>query len=364
VKAFLITTLLFVGYLAAVPSGQALAAPSSRASSSSTTSFVSPRCDRKPDDTRMLQRAINAAAAANAVVLLPSDTTCVVTSTLHLPSNTYITGGGFGSVLKFSSGGPFLSTSSTGESNITLADFTATGDGSGLPSGLGHDNSPGVVLNSATHITINGLQVSYDTGVGISLLSDQDVLVENSSVNHSGRDGITSFETGSQQVENETITRNTIADVGDDGIAVDLPQKSSVPVCHCLATNITITDNVIEGWPKNPNGLQLGRGIALNGVGGPDANTVAGNFIANTYSAGLMLSGCTLDWCGSTTTLPDTQITAADNWIVNAGQDYKGSIEGQENQPAYGIYLFNLKSPVNITGNAVANAYRGKVKIG
>ncbi len=312
----------------------------------------------------MLQRAINAAAVANEGVQLPSDTTCVVTSTLHIPSNTYITGGGFGSVLKFSSGGPFLSTSSTGESNITLADFTATGDGSGLPSGLGHDNSPGVELNSATHITINGIQVSYDTGVGISLLSDQDVLVENSSVNHSGRDGITSFETGSQQVENETVTHNTISDVGDDAIAVDLPQKSSVPSCHCLATNITITDNNIDGWPKNPNGLQLGRGIALNGVGGPDMNTVTGNYISNTYSAGLMLSGCTLDWCGSTTTLPDTQIIATDNWIVNAGQDYKGSIEDQENQPAYGIYIFNLKSPVNITGNAIANAYFGKVKVG
>ena len=239
-KAFLIITLLLVGYLAAVPGGQAVAAPFWSASPSS---FVSPQCDRKPDDTRMLQRAINAAAVVNEGVQLPSDTTCVVTSTLHIPSNTYIIGGGFGSVLKFSSGGPFLSTSSTGESNITLADFTATGDGSGLPSGLGHDNSPGVELNSATHITINGIQVSYDTGVGISLLSDQDVLVANSSVNHSGRDGITSFETGSQQVDNETITQNTISDVGDDGIAVDLPQKSSVPACHCLATNITITDN-------------------------------------------------------------------------------------------------------------------------
>jgi hypothetical protein len=360
-KAFLIITLLLVGYVAAVPSGQAVAAPFW---SASPTSFVSPQCDRKPDDTRMLQRAINAAAVANEGVQLPSDTTCVVTSTLHIPSNSYIIGGGFGSVLKFSSGGPFLSTSSTGESNITLADFTATGDGSGLPSGLGHDNSPGVELNSATHITIIGIQVSYDTGVGISLLSDQDVLVENSSVNHSGRDGITSFETGTQQVDNETITQNIISDVGDDGIAVDLPQKSSVPACHCLATNITITDNRIDGWPKNPNGLQLGRGIALNGVGGPDTNTVTGNYISNTYSAGLMLSGCTLDWCGSTTALPDTQIIATDNWIVNAGQDYKGSIEGQENQPAYGIYVFNLKSPVNITGNAIANAYFGKVKVG
>jgi hypothetical protein len=208
-----------------------------------------------------------------------------------------------------------------------------------------------------TGFTINGIQVRYAPGVSISYLASQNGLIENNHVNRSGRDGITGFATSGLNLAHVTITNNTIIGVGDDAIAVDLPQSGTPP--SALPTDITISDNTIAGWPNNPNGKQLGRGIALNGVNGA---SVTGNTITNTYSAGLEVSGCTARWCGGTfAKWPATNITATGNTITNAGQNYAGSTEGQNSQPTYGVYVYNSAVPVTISGNTITNSLSGPV---
>jgi hypothetical protein len=355
-------------------------APSGADTATTPTTWIGPvvtpgqygaACNGSTDDTTAMQNAINAATAAGEPLQLPANSMCVISSMLKMPSGTRIEGAGFGSILKFTwfdasgsaSGGAHYLTNAdgSGDSNYTLTNFTVAGGGTGLPSGLNaeHPNrlASAVQLHNVTGFTINGIQVRDAPGVSISYLASQHGLIESNHVNHSGRDGITGFATSGLNLAHVTVTNNTISDVGDDAIAVDLPQSGTPP--RVLPTDITISDNTITGWPNNPNGKQLGRGIALNGVNGA---SVTGNTIKNSYSAGLEVSGCTAKWCGGTfAKWPATNITATGNTITNAGQNYAGSTEGQNSQPTYGVYVYNSAAPVTINGNTITNSLSGPV---
>jgi len=345
--------------------------PTRSALATTTPGQYGAACNGSTDDTAAMQNAINAAAAASEPLQLPASSTCVISSMLKMPSGTTIEGHGFGSILKFTwfdasgsaSGGAHYLTNAdgSGDSNYTLTNFTVEGGGTGLPSGLNaeHPNrlTSAVQLHNVTGFTINGIQVKDAPGVSISYLASQNGLIENNDVNHSGRDGITGFASSGLNLAHVTVTNNTISDVGDDAIAVDLPQSGTPP--RVLPTDFTISDNTISGWPSNPNGKQLGRGIALNGVNGA---SVTDNLITNTYSAGLEVSGCNSKWCGGTyARWPVTNVTATGNTIMNAGQNYAGSIEGQGGQPTYGVYVYNAVAPVTISGNTITNSLSGPV---
>ena len=227
-------------------------APSGADTATTPTTWIGPvvtpgqygaACNGSTDDTTAMQNAINAAAAAGEPLQLPANSMCVISSMLKMPSGTRIEGAGFGSILKFTwfdasgsaSGGAHYLTNAdgSGDSNYTLTNFTVAGGGTGLPSGLNaeHPNrlASAVQLHNVTGFTINGIQVRDAPGVSISYLASQNGLIESNHVNHSGRDGITGFATSGLNLAHVTVTNNTISDVGDDAIAVDLPQSGTPP---------------------------------------------------------------------------------------------------------------------------------------
>jgi hypothetical protein len=78
-----------------------------------------------------------------------------------------------------------------------------------------------------------------------------------------------------------------------------------------------------------------------------------------------MVSGCTVGWCGGGYAKhPSTNVVAQNNIIENAGQGFPLSKNGQGSQPTYGIYVYNTKAPVTITGNTITTPLSGPVKIG
>ncbi len=328
------------------------------------------------NDTTAMQDAINAAAATHQVLWLPEQTTYLISGLLTVPSNTTIEGAGVSSVLDFtwtstSVAAHYLANADPngGDSNITLMNFTVRGSGSGQPAGT--DTQNGGKLISAVNFelandwTIEHLQIEDSPGPSITYHGGSDISLEYNYCHNSGRDGISGYwdQGGSiTNLSNVMIADNLISDVGDDAIAVLGAANNLRNPNGPLPTNITIENNSIVGWSSNVNGQMLGRGINVSVVG-PDV-TVTHNFVENTYSAGLLISGCTPTWCPSGyKDWQTTGVSATDNTIVNAGQLFQGSTEGQRNQPSYGIDVYNSAAPITVTGNTITNAYLGNVKV-
>lgn len=328
------------------------------------------------DDTTAVQDAINAAAAAGEVVWLPAQSTYVISGRLTVPSNTTIEGAGVSSVLRFTwtsgaRGAHYIENAdpSGGDTNITLSNFTLLGSGSGEPAGTNAQNGGNLVsavnVELATHWTIAHLQIEDSPGPSITYHGGSDITIEYNDCHNGGRDGITGYWDQGPSITNLSdvvIADNQISEVGDDAIAVLGAANNLRNPSGPLPSDITIEDNRIVGWPSNVNGSMLGRGINVSVVG-PNV-TVTDNYIENTYSAGLMISGCTSKWCPSGyKNWQTTGVSATDNTIVNAGQLYAGSTEGQHNQPGYGIYVANSAAPITVTGNTITNAALGNVEV-
>ena len=327
-------------------------------------------------DTTAVQDAINAAAAAGEVVWLPAQSTYVISGRLTVPSNTTIEGAGVSSVLRFTWtsgawGAHYIENAdpSGGDTNITLSNFTLLGSGSGEPAGTNAQNGGNLVsavnVELATHWTIAHLQIEDSPGPSITYHGGSDITIEYNDCHNGGRDGITGYWDQGPSITNLSdvvIADNQISEVGDDAIAVLGAANNLRNPSGPLPSDITIEDNRIVGWPSNVNGSMLGRGINVSVVG-PNV-TVTDNYIENTYSAGLMISGCTSKWCPSGyKNWQTTGVSATDNTIVNAGQLYAGSTEGQHNQPGYGIYVANSAAPITVTGNTITNAALGNVEV-
>jgi hypothetical protein len=329
----------------------------------------------KHNDTAAVQAAINA-AAGRGVVLLLAHRTYLCTKSLTIPSNSTIRGANTTAVLSFnwvdalgpaSGGAGYIRTdSSKPNSNITLTHFTVQGYGNGQPSGpnaLYPDRlTPGVNLYSVNGSTITYLHVQDVPGISIEYHGSQHGTIAHNYVHNSGRDGITGFW-GPPNLDNIKVDHNYIADVGDDAIALNGAPTTPLIATTALPYNLTVSENIIQGWPKNVNGRILGRGILLDTVA---ETTVADNSINNTFSSGIAIVGSqgptTAADKNPVTNAPwlSTGVTVENNRITNAGQLDIGStisfIVG--NQPTDGIYINGAENAI-IKGNAVTNP-RGK----
>lgn len=331
------------------------------------------RGNGKHNDTAALQRAIDA-AAGRAIVLLPRGRVYLCRATLLLPSNTILEGSGTSSILKFtwfsasgarSGNGRYIGNMNFGDSNIFLSDFLIHGAGSGLPSGPSSLYPTGLAsavnLRNISHFSITHLEVEDTPGISIAYFGSQNGVIEYNHVHNSGRDGITGFW-DSRNLSNITVAHNDIAEVGDDGIAIN-----GLPIAHtpvndsALPTDIHITNNIVVGWRDNPNGKALGRGIALNGV----TNVIVkNNSIANTYSAGIFLIGCNNAFCptsagvidpGTGTPWTSEGVQILDNKIANAGRLSLHSTLGVPEPPTSGIYISTSGNSI-VSGNVITDS--------
>lgn len=321
------------------------------------------------DDFSAVQAAITAAAASGKTAWLSAGKTYLCGKQVALPSNTVLRGGGPSSALKFtwfdasqSSSGKDAYVRSknqqSGESNITIANFTIIGGGSGNPSGLNADNPNGLVpavqMNLVDGFSITNMQIMQSPGISITYRAATNGNITGNYVHDSGRDGITGFWSPLRNLTNIKVSNNYITRVGDDGIAINGLENFVNNVA--LPSDIVISNNTIEGWESPPNNKLLGRGIAVIGA---KNLTVTKNSVINTTGAGIMLVACSNTFCKPGSVNPATGqpwqssgLTVTDNTITNAGR-IPGSSPGVGIRG--GIYV-NATTASSITGNIIVNA--------
>ena len=123
-----------------------------------------------------------------------------------------------------------------------------------------------------------------------------------------------------------------------------------------IPSDIVITGNVIVGWPENPNGLVLGRGI---GVFGAERIRIVDNRITRTRSSGILVAGSpNPESIDPQTGQPwrSADVLIAGNTVVDAGQNTVGSAAFVRDPHPEGI-LVTDSDRVEIRGNAVTNSY-------
>ena len=293
------------------------------------------RGDGETDDTAALQQAIDSAASLGAPVELARDRTYVVSRALLLDDGSHLTGSGPSSRLLFTwrynddvHDGFYVGNRDQdgGNQDITLTDFAIVGDASGLPAGLNElhrePRVPAIRLRLVDRFRVSGLDIGYAPGISLIHQGSSNGAIVDNRIHHSGRDGINGTW-HRRNMRDILVQDNEITKVGDDAIAVigspgDLPNRDALP--H----DILIKDNTIRGWPRNPNGLLLGRGITIM------ASTrvgVVGNVVDRTHSAGILVAPSTRPFSYD----PDTgrpwrssHVSIVDNVIRDAGRNYDG----------------------------------------
>lgn len=285
------------------------------------------------DDTSALQEAID--KADGKLVQLSANANYLCTRSLLLPSHTTLEGPRSASIT-FSwthkgadSGGGFYignADQAGGNSDIIISGFSIVGAGSGLPSGPQSVNAsrnvPMVRLRSVSSFVVANLDISLAPGISILYQGCTHGRVINNYVHDSGRDGIT----GTWRHRNLTdilIAGNTIARVGDDGIAVVGTPHGSLNRA-ALPNDIRIIHNSITGWRRNPNGLLLGRGIALLAVRNVQ---VVDNTIANSASYGILIRGSVQKGSVNPRGQPwiSQRVTLVGNTVLNSARNWEGS---------------------------------------
>ncbi len=288
------------------------------------------------DDTAAVQRTLDAAARQDARVELRAGATYLCSRSVQLPSGAYLFGHGTSSVLRFtwtqntaSGDGYYLGNAeqTSGDHDITLDDFAIRGAGSGLPSGPNAIASapwvPGIRLRLVHRFAITRLDVSHVAGISVLYQGSDEGLLANNHVHDSGRDGIT----GTWHLRNMThvlVRDNLIERIGDDGVAlVGAPGQTANT--RAQPHDLVVQHNRIRGWDRNPNGLQIGRGIALLSV---RRTWVTGNTVQRTHSYGILLAGSTRAF----STDPRTgrpwrsgDVLVEGNRILGAGANRSGS---------------------------------------
>ena len=250
------------------------------------------------DDGPALQAALE--AADGRAVELAGGATYLSRHALRIPSHTTLRGPRT-ATLKFTwttatetgTGGPFYLGNADplrGNVDIVLQGFSIRGAGDGLPAGPSVDeepwNLPAIRLRLVNSFTLLDLDIGYAPGISVLYQGSVHGMIARNHVHHSGRDGITGtwFE---ENLADITVSDNLIEQVGDDGIAV-AGTTHRMTNSEILPTDIEITGNRISGWAEDPNGLVLGRGIALLSV---THVVVSDNHVARTAGAGILLRG-------------------------------------------------------------------------
>lgn len=310
------------------------------------------------DDTQGVQSAFN--AGAGKTVWLSGGKTYLIKSSLRVPSNTKVLGAGPTAKLKFtwywatgpdSGGGPYITNKNpgTGDNNVTLSNFVMVGAGTGLPGGLASQNplglNPGVRIGKITNFTVSHLEVMNVPGIAVNYTGSSHGLIEYNHVHNSGRDGITGFYGNGPTLSDIDVRHNLVENTGDDGIAVN-GISDTTPNHTALPTDIRIVNNTVKGWPKDPNGKLLGRGVALNAV---DNVLVQNNTVTFAEQWTILLSGCNDHLCQTGTYDPATgkpwlsrRVRILDNTITHTGGGGAG-------------IMIDTTRDSTITGNTISN---------
>lgn len=256
------------------------------------------RGDGSQDDSGAIQAALD--AADGRVVELASGATYLCRSALHLPSHTTLVGSR-SSVLRFTwtrsdqadaGGAYYIGNADQGGGNVSivLRGFSVHGAGDGLPAGPNVGESalkmPAIRFRHLDTFIVQDLDVGYSPGISILYQGSKHGRLVGNTVHDSGRDGITGMWL-QDNLTDIVVRNNRIERFGDDGIAVAGTTVRSTN-SSALPTGISIENNVVSGWEADPNGLLLGRGIALLAV---NDVAVRGNRISNSTGAGIMLRG-------------------------------------------------------------------------
>lgn len=323
--------------------------------------------DGKRDDSVALQRAIDRAARVGAKVVLSEERTYLSTRRLDLPSGSYVLGSGRRSVLKFDwrvndsqHDGYYIGNRDqlTGNTDITLHNFAIVGAATGLPAGPSdvrrHPRVPGVRLRLVNRFQLSRLRVSYVPGISIIYQGAANGMVRDNVIHHSGRDGINSTW-HKRNLHHIVVKRNRISKIGDDGIAV-IGAPGNTPNTKVLPYKIAIRDNKVRGWPKNPNGQLLGRGLVV--LAATDVE-LSGNVVDRTHSYGILVAPSTRQFSTDPATgepWRSSDIEITENRILNAGQNYPGS-DPNISEPGHDAIILKRSDRVRLKGNFVENPY-------
>lgn len=327
--------------------------------------------DGVTDDSAALQEAVDQAARRGGRVRLLKGHTYLSTRSIRLPSHTFLMGSGSSSVLRFSwsenrpdTDGFYLGNSHQvgGDSDIVIRSLAIRGAGSGLPSGpnsrLRWPVVPGIRLRDVTGFRISAVEVSHVAGISILYQGSSDGVIVDNHVQDSGRDGITGTSLTPTRA-NIVVADNLIERVGDDGVAVigavD-PGTGRGP-----AQKVVVRSNRIRGWSRNPNGLQLGRGIAVLAL---HRALVIDNHIDRTKSAGILVT----DAVGVGTShhphrvLPADGIGIVDNVVVRAGSSTAGTVLPLPGDSFAGIDVVDAARVV-LRGNRVSQSTGSELRV-
>jgi len=333
-----------------------------------TPSEFGARGDGTTDDALALQRALNSAGSRH-VPLTLGCRTYVVGRTLNIPSGVTLTGFGARSVLHFtwvdqrganSRGPAFLQAQGSPNSpvaGVTLTNLTVDGPTTGRPTGLSklHPNgqAPGVRFLNVRGFTIRNVEVRNVPSIGIDYLNSSNGVITQNFVHNTGRDGITGFYNNFAGPANIQVTANRISNVGDDAIAVNGAATASQAPVVSRPSDFVISNNTIHGWPADPNGLMLGRGIAIISA---VRVTITNNLIDRTAGDGILIvyDDKTSD-LGTNPAGHSSYITVTGNRIQDAGQDRGSNPAGSPNNVRAGLQVRGADH-VLIRDNTITNS--------
>lgn len=328
--------------------------------------------DGETDDTVAVQAAAD--AAAGRTLRLADDTTYLLTRSLLVPSHTTMVGGDR-SVLQFDwesadapgAGGPFYlgnENQEGGDVDIVLSGFVVRGPSSGLPLGPyvepGDWKVPAIRLRLVDTFVISQLEVAFVPAGGILYQGGLHGRLVDNYVHDTGRDGILGTSLG-QPLADVVLARNLLERVGDDAIAIAGATTRSTN-SSVLPSGIRIIDNEVRGWDENPNGLALGRGVALLAV--KDV-VVADNTISRTASAGILLRGAPSDDSIDPSTgepWVSSSVTIVRNTIVDAGSLADGSSLSSAYQGENGIEVSDARD-IHVGANSIDVARGAELEI-
>lgn len=356
------------------PLGWSLDAPATPASGTVKPESFGAVGDGKHDDSAALQQALDAAADSDKKVLLSGDHTYLSKRALTVPSKSYVYGEGAGSVLKFTwtendskHDGFYLGNEDqkNGNTDITFDNFAIEGAASGKPGGPKSMREaprvPAIRLRLVDRFEVTNLNVSYAPGMSVLYQGCSNGRLSGNTVHHSGRDGITG-NWHKKNMHEILVENNKISKIGDDGIAV-IGASGQTPNNKAIPYNIVVRNNEIHGWPENPNGLQIGRGIALQAL---TKVVVSNNLVERTHSDGILLAGSTRSFSKDPKTgerWRSSDIDIVGNRVVDAGQNYKGSHKDIR-EPGHNGITVKASDNVTLRENDVTNSYGKDVWFG
>lgn len=301
--------------------------------------------DGVTDDVSAIQSAISAAAGNGPVIVSAGTYSC--STSLRLPSNTVLMGEGWQSVLSFGytdTGAPYYvrnaDQTGSGNSNIQIRDLWIRRSSGGTRTS-GSAKPGGIHLKYVTDFEVSGVRVDNSPSVSIAYQGCQRGRILGNEIRNSEVDGIT----GWWNIEDVVVANNVIMGLGDDGIALQATSSDNQSNTTG-ARRVAIVGNVIFGQSQYTSPA-AGRGIVVVGA---DGVSVAGNSIASTFAAGILLEKDPYQ------SLRPQNIALTGNSIIGAGT------AGDNSQPGIGIRV-GSSDRVTIDGNVVSLSSRGGIAL-